>query len=41
MSVVSQWSSLKGGFLIGHFTALNALALVSLHYKRLNKSEAK
>ena len=41
MSVVSQGSSLKGGFLIGHFTALTALGLVSLYYRRLNRSEAK
>ena len=41
MSVVSQVSSLKGGFLIGHFTALIALGLVSLYYRRLSNSEAK
>jgi fucose permease len=41
MSVASQGSSLKGGFLIGHFTALIALGLVSLYYRRLNNSEAK
>jgi MFS family permease len=41
MSVVSQGTSLKGGFLIGHFAALIALGIVVVHYKTLRGSEVK
>jgi MFS family permease len=39
MSVISQWSSLKGGFLVAHCAALMAFGLIAVHYKRLKESE--